>query len=104
MYEALTVREHLEFIMRAYKTEAAEEEVQALFKRFDLEDKQDKLGNELMFLQLIPITIAGIGAALGILFFTIEAAYLFMSLILAVCAAVFMEFAAFGFERMETVA
>ena len=47
MYEALTVREHIEFITRAYGVEATKEEVQALFEKFELEDKQDKLGNEL---------------------------------------------------------
>lgn len=47
MYDALTVREHLEFITRAYGVDAAEEEVQRLLGRFELTDKQDKLGNEL---------------------------------------------------------
>ena len=47
MYEALTVREHIEFIMKAYQISASNEEVEALLKRFELEDKQDKLGNEL---------------------------------------------------------
>lgn len=47
MYDALTVREHLEFIIKAYQVEASEEEVQALLARFELTDKQDKLGNEL---------------------------------------------------------
>ncbi len=47
MYEALTVREHVEFISRAYGTALSEEEVSALFQRFELADKQDKLGNEL---------------------------------------------------------
>lgn len=47
MFEALTVREHLEYIQRAYNLEVSEEEVQELLKRFELDDKQDKLGNEL---------------------------------------------------------
>ena len=47
MYEALTVREHIEFIVRAYGREGWEEEARALFDRFELWDKQDKLGNEL---------------------------------------------------------
>jgi len=47
MYEALTVREHIEFITRAYGATATEEEIQRLFEIFELEDKQDKLGNEL---------------------------------------------------------
>lgn len=47
MYEALTVREHLEFIARAYGIELAEPELEELLTRFELMDKQDKLGNEL---------------------------------------------------------
>lgn len=47
MYEALTVREHMEFIARAYGLDVPEEEVQELFGTFELADKQDKLGNEL---------------------------------------------------------
>lgn len=47
MYEALTVREHLEFIRRAYGLETTEEEMNTLLERFELLDKQDKLGNEL---------------------------------------------------------
>lgn len=47
MYEALTVREHMEFITRAYGVEMNEGEIQALFDRFELTDKQDKLGSEL---------------------------------------------------------
>ncbi len=47
MYEALTVREHLEFIKRAYDVSVSEEEIQKLLERFELDDKQDKLGNEL---------------------------------------------------------
>lgn len=47
MYEALTVREHIEFITRAYGVEATEEEIRALFEKFELTDKQDKLGSEL---------------------------------------------------------
>lgn len=47
MYEALTVREHIEFITRAYGVEVTEEEIRALFDKFELTDKQNKLGNEL---------------------------------------------------------
>ncbi len=47
MFEALTVREHIEYIRRAYHSKITDEEVEALFKRFELEDKQEKLGNEL---------------------------------------------------------
>jgi len=47
MYDALTVREHLEFIKRAYGLNPADGEMDALLERFELLDKQDKLGNEL---------------------------------------------------------
>lgn len=47
MYEALTVREHIEFITRAYGITVTEEEVDALLEKFELADKKDKLGNEL---------------------------------------------------------
>jgi ABC-type multidrug transport system ATPase subunit len=47
MYDALTVREHIEFIINAYHVPASEEDVKKLFERFELTDKQDKLGNEL---------------------------------------------------------
>ena len=47
MYDALTVREHIEFITRAYAKEVSEEERMKLFTRFELQDKLDKLGNEL---------------------------------------------------------
>ncbi|MDO5100197.1 MAG: ABC transporter ATP-binding protein [Eubacteriales bacterium] len=47
MYDALTVREHMEFINVAYNRQATKEEIDALLTRFELDDKQDKLGNEL---------------------------------------------------------
>lgn len=47
MYEALTVREHIEFMRRAYASAVSDEEVEELLNRFELKDKQDKLGNEL---------------------------------------------------------
>lgn len=47
LFEALTVREHIEYIRRAYDSDITEEEIQALLQRFELADKQDKLGNEL---------------------------------------------------------
>lgn len=47
MYDALTVREHLEFICKAYDVDTTEEEKLKLLERFELADKQDKLGNEL---------------------------------------------------------
>lgn len=47
MYDALTVREHIEFITRAYGVDVTEEEVEHLLRRFELTDKQEKLGSEL---------------------------------------------------------
>lgn len=47
MYDSLTVREHIDFITRAYGVQATEEEIGELFERFELTDKQQKLGNEL---------------------------------------------------------
>lgn len=47
MFDALTVREHFEYIKRAYNVEINEEELNNLMERFELSDKQDKLGNEL---------------------------------------------------------
>ncbi len=47
MYEALTVREHIDFIIHAYHVQAGEDEVRSLLERFELQDKQDKLGDEL---------------------------------------------------------
>ncbi len=47
MFEALTVREHIEYVRRAYDSTVTDEEIEALLKRFDLDDKQDKLGDEL---------------------------------------------------------
>lgn len=46
LYESLTIREHLEFILRAYDQED-NGYIDELLKRFELSDKQDKLGNEL---------------------------------------------------------
>lgn len=47
MFDALTVREHVEYIRKAYASTITDEEVEELFRRFELDDKQDKLGNEL---------------------------------------------------------
>lgn len=47
MFDALTVREHIEYIRKAYDSTITDEEVDALLERFELGDKQDKLGNEL---------------------------------------------------------
>lgn len=47
MFNALTVREHLEYVRRAYDSPITEEEIERLLVRFELDDKQSKLGNEL---------------------------------------------------------
>lgn len=47
MFEALTVREHIEYIRRAYDSSVTDEEIDEMLKRFELDDKQNKLGNEL---------------------------------------------------------
>lgn len=47
LFDALTVREHIEYIRRAYRSDITDEEVEAVLRRFELDDKQDKLGNEL---------------------------------------------------------
>ena len=47
MFEALTVREHVEYIRKAYNSQISDEEIEFILKRFELWDKQDKLGNEL---------------------------------------------------------
>lgn len=47
MFEALTVREHIEYIRRAYNSTVTDAEVDQLLTRFEMEDKQNKLGNEL---------------------------------------------------------
>lgn len=47
MFDALTVREHIEYIRRAYNSPITDEEIEQLLRRFELDDKQDKLGNEL---------------------------------------------------------
>jgi len=47
LYDALTVREHIEFIARAYRLKNYEGYADELLQRFDLEDKADKLGKEL---------------------------------------------------------
>lgn len=47
MFDALTVREHLEYVRRAYDSNITEEGIQHLLARFELDDKQGKLGNEL---------------------------------------------------------
>ncbi len=47
MFDSLTVREHIEYIRRAYDSDITEEEVEQLLVRFELDDKQKKLGREL---------------------------------------------------------
>lgn len=47
MFDALTVREHIEYIRKAYDSRITDEEVNQLLERFELLDKQDKMGNEL---------------------------------------------------------
>ncbi|MBU3841337.1 MAG: ABC transporter ATP-binding protein [Candidatus Ruminococcus intestinipullorum] len=47
MFDALTVREHVEYIRKAYASNITDAEVEEYLRRFDLFDKQDKLGNEL---------------------------------------------------------
>lgn len=47
VYDLLTVKEHMEFIARAYELENWQEYQQELFEKFELEDKKDKLGKEL---------------------------------------------------------
>lgn len=47
MFDALTVREHIEYIRMAYNSNITDEEVEKILKEFEMDDKQDKLGNEL---------------------------------------------------------
>lgn len=48
MYDALTIREHLEFIIKAYNLpKESYEYAEKLMELFELTDKQDKFGNEL---------------------------------------------------------
>ena len=47
LYPMLTVREHMEFIARAYELESWEPRADELLRRFELDDKQNKLGKEL---------------------------------------------------------
>lgn len=47
MFPLLTVREHVLFMAKAYGVEPTDQTIDALLKRFELFDKQDKLGDEL---------------------------------------------------------
>ncbi|HHT44945.1 MAG TPA: ABC transporter ATP-binding protein [Fastidiosipila sp.] len=46
-YPLLTIAEHMELIARLYKLTDWEERADALLRRFELDDKRDKLGGEL---------------------------------------------------------
>ena len=47
LYPNLTVDEHMEFIARAYKLKDYEEYKEELLRRFELDDKKKKFGDEL---------------------------------------------------------
>ena len=47
VFDALTIAEHVEFVRKAYRSDITDQEVDGLFRRFDLMDKLDKLGSEL---------------------------------------------------------
>lgn len=47
MFEALSVREHIEYIRMAYRSSITDQEVESLLQRFEMTDKADKLGGEL---------------------------------------------------------
>ncbi|MDR1961277.1 MAG: ABC transporter ATP-binding protein [Gracilibacteraceae bacterium] len=47
LYPMLTVREHLEFIAKAYRLQTWEPIAEELLRRFELSDKTNKLGKEL---------------------------------------------------------
>ena len=47
LYPNLTVNEHLEFIARAYKLTDYQEYKEELLRKFDLDDKKNKFGDEL---------------------------------------------------------
>ena len=47
LFDALTVRDHIEYIRKAYKSSITDEEIEGLLARFEMSDKQDKMGNEL---------------------------------------------------------
>lgn len=47
LYDMLTVDEHVDFIAKAYNVEGHEAKKEALFERFDLDDKRKKVGREL---------------------------------------------------------
>lgn len=47
LYDLLTVKEHVDFIAKAYRIKDYENRAEILFERFELLDKKDKLGKEL---------------------------------------------------------
>lgn len=47
LYPNLTVSEHMEFLARAYKLKNYKDRIQELFRKFELEDKTKKFGDEL---------------------------------------------------------
>ena len=47
MFEALSVREHIEYIRMAYRSSITDQEVESLLQRFEMTDKADRLGGEL---------------------------------------------------------
>ena len=47
LYPNLTVDEHMEFVARAYKLDNYKEDKEELLRRFELEDKKKKFGDEL---------------------------------------------------------
>lgn len=47
LYPNLTVSEHMEFLARAYRLKNYSEQVEELFRRFELTDKKRKFGDEL---------------------------------------------------------
>lgn len=47
LYPMLTVIEHMEFIARAYKLTDYKDRIETLLKRFELDDKKKKFGDEL---------------------------------------------------------
>ncbi|HIU75966.1 MAG TPA: ABC transporter ATP-binding protein [Candidatus Pelethocola excrementipullorum] len=47
LFQSLTVAEHMEYIRRAYNLDIRDEEIDSILERFELDDKKDKLGEEL---------------------------------------------------------
>lgn len=47
MFDALTVKEHIEYMRMAYKSPVTDEEISHMLERFEMKDKEDKLGSEL---------------------------------------------------------